>query len=240
LIATLEFGQPMQHKQCFLSLLQEKEVAPFLKEIATQEVKITVHPCIGTLRIAFESRQSVDPWIERVAQRFSDYFIGDMAIEEAVHLAMIKEKKTLGLAESCTGGSIAARLTALPGASAFFAGSIVAYSNEWKERFLGLKRDLLLRHGAVSIETVREMASSLLAETNIDYAIAVSGVAGPGGGSPNIPVGTVYIALGERGGKIDAGRIVTHLDRADSIELTLQTALGALWRRVVHHRFTLS
>jgi nicotinamide-nucleotide amidase len=225
---------------CSLCLLKEKEVSLFLKELETDHTKISLESSLGSLHITLSSDQPIEPLVNQIAKRFPDYFLGNETIQEAIHREMTARKKTLGLAESCTGGAIGARLVTVPGASSFFSGSIVAYSNEWKQRFLGLKRDTLSQKGAVSLETVQQMVIGLFAETNIDYAVAVSGTAGPSGGDEKKPVGTIYIAVAKRGEKIDAGRIMSSLDRLQSIELTLQTALGALWRRVAHNTFTLS
>lgn len=220
---------------CTLCLLQEKEVAPFLKQFASQGVQVSLYPSYGSLHITFSHTKSLHPFIQQVEQRFPDYFLGEQTIEEAVHKEMVQRQKTLGLAESCTGGAMAARLVTVPGASNFFSGSIVAYSNDWKEHFLNLKRDTLRKFGTVSLEIVKEMVLGLFTETNIDYAVAVSGQVGDQKNK-----GTIYIAIGKRGEKIDAGRIISPLDRQESIELTVQTALGALWRRVAHNAFTLS
>ncbi|MBR6441871.1 MAG: CinA family protein, partial [Bacteroidales bacterium] len=102
---------------------------------------------------------------------------------------------TLATAESCTGGNIARLLTAQAGASAYFKGGIVAYSNEVKEIILGVKHSTLEAHGAVSEETVREMVEGVRQRLGADYAIATTGIAGPGGGTPDKPVGTVWVAV---------------------------------------------
>jgi len=105
---------------------------------------------------------------------------------------------TLATAESCTGGTIASRLTALAGASAYYKGGIVAYSNEVKECALGVQHATLAAHGAVSEETVREMVEGVRSRLDSDYAIATTGIAGPTGGTPDKPVGTVWVAVCSR------------------------------------------
>lgn len=105
---------------------------------------------------------------------------------------------TLATAESCTGGTIASRLTALAGASAYYKGGIVAYSNEVKECALGVRHETLAAHGAVSEETVREMVEGVRSRLDSDYAIATTGIAGPAGGTPDKPVGTVWVAVCSR------------------------------------------
>jgi nicotinamide-nucleotide amidase len=107
---------------------------------------------------------------------------------------------TLVTAESCTGGMVAERLTAVAGASDVFLGSVVAYSNELKERALGVPPDVLERHGAVSAETAAAMAGGARERLEADVAIAVTGVAGPGGGTEEKPVGLVYLHVEGPGG----------------------------------------
>jgi PncC family amidohydrolase len=122
-----------------------------------------------------------------------------MPVEHELLAAFTSRKKTLALAESCTGGAIAARLTSVSGASEYFLGSIVAYSNEFKRDFLGVSEELLERHGAVSAEVVVAMVEGLLAKTRADIAASVSGIAGPNGATPGKPVGTVWVAVVSRG-----------------------------------------
>ncbi len=102
---------------------------------------------------------------------------------------------TLSTAESCTGGGVAAAITAIPGSSLYFHGGIVAYTNEVKQQLLGVKTQTLQRFSAVSRETVIEMAHGAMKALHTDAAIATSGIAGPGGGSPEIPVGVIWMAV---------------------------------------------
>ena len=102
---------------------------------------------------------------------------------------------TLAIAESCTGGEIAARFTELPGASAYFKCGVVAYSNEAIHNLLEVDMDTILRYGAVSEQVAREMAEGVLRITRADYAVATTGIAGPTGGSAEKPVGTVWMAV---------------------------------------------
>ncbi len=108
----------------------------------------------------------------------------------------LKERKeTVTFAESCTGGRIAVAFTAISGASAVLMGSCVTYANEIKSQWLGVKEQTLIDHGAVSKECVEEMLSGILKMASADHAIAVSGIAGPSGGTAEKPVGTVYIGI---------------------------------------------
>lgn len=103
--------------------------------------------------------------------------------------------KTLATAESCTGGLLAHRITNVSGSSAYFLGGVVSYANASKKALLGVPRDILEKHGAVSSACAREMAQGIRRVLRADYGIAITGIAGPGGGTPEKPVGTVYIAL---------------------------------------------
>ncbi len=116
-------------------------------------------------------------------------------LEEELGKALKAQKLTLATAESCTGGGIAALVTSVPGSSEYFKGGIVAYSNEAKTNLLGVRPDTLEQHGAVSRETVSEMAAGAMRAFRADCAVATSGIAGPGGGTPDKPVGTVWIAI---------------------------------------------
>ena len=130
-------------------------------------------------------------------------------------------------AESCTGGMIAATLTDIPGSSAIFSRGFVTYSNEAKIEMLGVKSETLELHGAVSGQTVSEMASGALTASNgeADFAIAVSGVAGPEGGSAEKPVGLVYICILKKGG---IGKINRYIFDGDRHSVRVQTTQRAL------------
>lgn len=122
-----------------------------------------------------------------------------MKIEEQIQEWMIKHKKTLALAESVTGGKISSALISVPGASQYFLGSLVVYSNELKQKILRVSEKTLTNNGAVSEEVVKEMAQNLLRVTDADYGIAITGIAGPTGGSKEKPIGTVWAAIIEKG-----------------------------------------
>ena len=131
---------------------------------------------------------------------------------------------TLATAESCTGGLIAARCTDVPGSSAWFTGGVVAYANEVKRDVLGVGPDLLAAHGAVSEPVVRAMAAGVRRLTGTRLAVAVSGVAGPGGGTPGKPVGTVWVAVAD-GENVQAARFRFSGDRAAVRNATVDAAL---------------
>ena len=135
--------------------------------------------------------------------------------------------RRLATAESCTGGLIAAELTSVAGSSDWFLGGVVAYANAVKESVLGVSAEILAEHGAVSEPVVLAMARGARAVTGAEMAVAVSGVAGPGGGGPDKPVGTVWIAWSWPGGE-RAGRFQFPGDRAAVRRATTEAAIAGL------------
>ncbi len=151
----------------------------------------------------------------------------DEPLEKALGKLLLARHKTMCTAESCTGGYIAQLITSHPGASAYYKGSVVSYANEVKESVLHVSPATLSSVGAVSEATVREMIKGVLDAVDADYAIAVSGIMGPDGGSPEKPVGMVWIAAGNRG-KTVAQQFNFRFDRHRNIELTSTNALNLL------------
>ena len=139
---------------------------------------------------------------------------------------------TIAVAESCTGGLLGGRITAIPGSSHFFLGGVIAYSNEVKATHLGVGDNTLIAHGAVSEETAREMALGVRARYRADVAVSITGIAGPGGGTPEKPVGTVCVAVDVRGDVKSAKRQMVG-DRAEVRERSAQWALDLLRRQLV-------
>ncbi|HEX4895337.1 MAG TPA: CinA family protein [Solimonas sp.] len=138
----------------------------------------------------------------------------------------------LAVAESCTGGGIAAALTDLAGSSTWFERGLVTYSNSAKTELLGVPATLIQQHGAVSAETARAMAEGVLARTPAHWSLAVTGIAGPGGGSAGKPVGTVWIAWMQRGGAAEAVLHRFDGDRAAVRAASVQAALAGLRDRL--------
>jgi nicotinamide-nucleotide amidase len=148
-------------------------------------------------------------------------------IERVIVCLLAKRKQTLALAESCTGGCIAHRLTNVPGASAVFPGGVVAYSNAAKRKFLGVRAKTLAAHGAVSEAVACEMAKGARERFGADFAIGVTGIAGPDGGTKDKPVGTVFVALIGAFGTI-VERKFNSFKREKFKEVTAQQALKML------------
>jgi len=134
-----------------------------------------------------------DELVELIPEAVFGY--DDLSLEEVVGVLLREGKLTVATAESCTGGNLARLITRVPGSSDYYKGTIVAYANEIKSRFLHVPEETLNTFGAVSRETVEHMAGEIRQLFAVDYAVAVSGIAGPAGGSPGKPVGTTWIAV---------------------------------------------
>ncbi len=168
-----------------------------------ENVKLAYLPVAGLtkLRLTYRSNRNnlsnLNNLTEGLYTLAGQYIVGEdcETLDELVHKTLIEKGLTLATAESCTGGNIARLLTAQAGASAYFKGGVVAYSNEVKENALGVKHSTLETHGAVSEETVREMVEGVRERLGTDLAIATTGIAGPDGGTKEKPVGTVWIAV---------------------------------------------
>lgn len=142
-------------------------------------------------------RSLVDRLAQNISSRLGDHVFTEMGedLEMLIGRLLIEKGKTLAVAESCTGGFLSSRITDVPGSSDYFTASAVVYSNESKTDFAGVPDNLIVKHGAVSHETAGAMAEGIRDRTGSDYGLAITGIAGPGGGTPEKPVGLVYIAL---------------------------------------------
>lgn len=169
-----------------------------------------------------------------VRQMLGSHVFGtqDEQLNAVVVRLLTERKETLALAESCTGGYIANRVTNVPGSSAVFLGGFVTYSNAAKQNLLGVRAETLAQHGAVSEPTAREMAQGARARLGADYAIATTGIAGPSGGSADKPVGTVFIALATARHTFVLNP-VNQLDRETFKQVTCQQALELLRRQLI-------
>ena len=160
------------------------------------------------------------------------YGTGDETIGQAVVGRLIATGETVAVAESCTGGFLGHHITNVPGASAIFAGGVLAYSNAMKQKLLGVKKSTLAEHGSVSKPVAIEMAEGALTVSGADHALSVTGIAGPGGGTPDKPVGTVWLGMASRGGRPLAIRKFHPYDRETFKHATVHQALELLRRRL--------
>ncbi|RUA27592.1 MAG: competence/damage-inducible protein A [Bacteroidetes bacterium] len=194
-------------------------------------------PSPGRVRLRISARgenqevlqKELELQIEKLKQNLGNLFYGynDDTLEEVVGKLLLKHNATLSTAESCTGGLIAHKITTIPGSSKYFKGSVVAYANEIKERVLNVKAADLEEYGAVSEQVVLQMADNVQNIYKTDYALAVSGIAGPDGGSEEKPVGTVWIALAGSD-KVVARKFLFGGERVRNIDWAYQSALNML------------
>ena len=196
------------HKSILTAGVGETVLAENLKEFEKNkdaQIKLAYLPNVGKVRLRLtikgENKEELESVISKakdeVVNAISEYIYGfdEDSFEEKIGELLIEKKLTIGTAESCTGGYIAHLITSVAGSSAYFKGSIVSYANEIKEDLLHVKNETLEEFGAVSEQTVSEMLTGALLQLKVDVAIAVSGVAGPNGGTAEKPVGTVFIGI---------------------------------------------
>ena len=179
-----------------LNTQENPTIAPYAK---TGEVHLRV---TARAKDEKEAREKTAPVVEELYRRFGKAVYttdADETLEMALTKLLIKKKYTMTTAESCTGGMIAARMVNAPGVSAVLKSGFITYANEAKEELLGVSHDTLEKFGAVSRETAEEMAEGAVKAAHTDAAVAVTGIAGPDGGTKEKPVGLVYIAVNVRG-----------------------------------------
>jgi PncC family amidohydrolase len=153
-------------------------------------------------------------------------------IEDKIQKFFIDHTMTLSLAESCTGGGVAARLVRVPNCSFYFLGGVVCYSREAKEKILGVNSETLSLYGEVSSQTAEQMAAGALEQFGSDIAMAITGIAGPSGGNLQKPVGTVFFGIASRTEKPLFWKHLFEGSRSQIIALSVEAALEHLWTYV--------
>lgn len=229
-------GQALVTRNLHFVGIGESSLEALLDDLISAQTSPTLalYASGGTVRVRLAvkavSRQAgleaVAPLEREIRQRAQDYFYGvdGQTLEEAVASKLMDGGVTLALAESCTGGLLGHRLTNVPGSSAFLDRGYVVYSNRAKMEELGVKEATLQQFGAVSAETVQEMAQGARLRSKTDLGLAITGIAGPGGGTPQKPVGLVYISLASSGDTI----VQRHLWKGTREQVKDRTALAAL------------
>ncbi len=220
--------------------LGESAVEDRVRDLMRASVNPTIAPYAHTgechLRITARGPESeverlLDQMEKVLRERLGKtvYAVGETTLEEAVAEILSRRRRSIAIAESCTGGLLGHRLTRTPGASTYLDGGVIAYSNAAKQRWLGVPEDLLARHGAVSAEVARAMAEAARAQARTDLGLATTGIAGPGGATEGKPVGLVYIALAHvQGTEVREMRFGTEPGREGIKYLASQAALDML------------
>jgi nicotinamide-nucleotide amidase len=212
------------------------------EEALPSHIKLAYLPNYGMVRLRLTASgtnkellySEIEYHFEALKKAVGTYLIADqdLTMEQIVANLLLATKSTISTAESCTGGYMAHLLTSIPGASAFYKGSIVCYSNEIKERVLKVPEEVIMLQGAVSESTVIKMAEECLQLMNTDYCIAVSGIMGPDGGTEEKPVGTVWMAVAHKK-EVKTQLIHLRYNRERNISLTAMNALNFLRMLIV-------
>ncbi len=183
----------------------DRRIAPAFKQYTNPET--TILSVLGTIEVHLRAHGSNDAEADALLTELGDKFelaLGDHifssrgeSLEEVVGMYLVMKQKTVATAESCTGGLVAERLTRVPGSSSFFVGGVVAYSNDLKTRLVGVPAELIASEGAVSQPVAQALAEGVRRRTGASVGIGITGIAGPSGGTPEKPVGLVFIALAD-------------------------------------------
>jgi nicotinamide-nucleotide amidase len=237
LLAQFNFPH-IAHRTLLTAGVGESFLAELLTNFEQQlppEIKLAYLPNYGMVRLRLsingnnkqQTQQLIDGYFEELQQVVHQYLVTnkDESIQKVVANILLHQHKTIGTAESCTGGYISHLITSMPGSSAYYKGSVIAYAYEAKENLLSVSKQELLQKGAVSQAVVTQMVKGAINNLKVDYAIAVSGIMGPDGETADKPVGTVWIAVGNAQ-KIETKKMQFHFDRAKNIQLTATYALN--------------
>jgi nicotinamide-nucleotide amidase len=235
----------ISHRTLLTAGVGESTLADHIRdfeEALPSEIKLAYLPNYGMVRLRLTANSEQEAGLEslldelfsKLKTRVSEWMVTDtdITLQEAIGELLISRKQTMSTAESCTGGYVAQLITSIPGSSVYYRGSVIAYDNSVKIKILGVDPVVLSTAGAVSEETVRAMVSGAIRTMGTDYAIATSGIMGPGGGSEKKPVGTVWIAAGNAH-EIITQKLWFRFDRHRNIELTGANVLNLLRRFIL-------
>ncbi len=233
------------HKTILTSGIGESALAEIIQDFEKAlppEIRLAYLPNYGMVRLRLttsgfdriKTENVINAEFVALKKLVKEYIVTDEdeTMQEVLGKILLKNRETISTAESCTGGAIASLITSIPGASAYFQGSIVSYSNDVKQSLLNVKKDILEKYGAVSEETVKEMLSGLLNKMDTTYGIAVSGIMGPDGGTEDKPVGTVWIAVGSKENQ-KTYHVKQRFERQKNIEVTATMALNLMRKFII-------
>lgn len=225
------------HRTIMTAGAGESSIANMLRhfeEALPPHIKLAYLPELGVVKLrlsAYDVQNSneINDQVEKMKLLLQGYVFseGETTLQETIGKLLLEKNATLATAESCTGGYLTHLITSIPGSSSYFLGSIVSYHNDLKTNLLYVKKETLLENGAVSEATVIEMVKGVLQQTGATYAVATSGVAGPGGGTAEKPVGTVCFAVGSKE-RIISRKLHFFPSRMENIKVSANTALNLL------------
>jgi nicotinamide-nucleotide amidase len=237
------------HKTLLTAGIGESMLAEQIKDFESalpSNIKLAYLPNYGMVRLRLTTsgyekgiiEREIETQFETLKFLAKEYLVTDEdePMEKVIGKLLSARNETMSTAESCTGGYIAHLITSIPGSSKYFKGSVVSYDNEVKENVLNVSDETLQTFGAVSEETVKEMLKGALDVLKTNYAIAVSGIMGPDGGSAEKPVGTVWIAVGSKSFdklRIETQKLNLRFDRMRNIQITSMNALNLLRKLIL-------
>ena len=230
------------HRSIFTAGEGESFIAEKILDIETslpEYIKLAFLPDSGFVKLRLTGKGADAQQLTRelevkqkeIADRLGSIVIAmeDIPVEQILGATMKQNCKTIGLAESCTGGFIGHYMTQVAGASAYFMGSIVSYDNKVKQNVLGVKEETIVQFGAVSEQTVIEMAKGAMKALDVDYSLAVSGVLGPDGGTERVKVGTVWMAVASAS-EVQTKEFRFFYDRERNKEMAAKNGMLFLWK----------
>lgn len=235
---------PIYHKTLLTAGIGESFLAERISVFETalpNYIKLAYLPNYGMVRLRLtakyageQTKKEIEDKFQQLKQQIEDVLVvdEDITLQEVLANLLKTKNKTIGTAESCTGGYLAHLLTAIPGSSAFFKGSIISYSNEIKSSLLNVETSTIEKFGAVSYETASEMVKGALSQLKTDYVIVTTGIMGPSGGTPDKPVGGVWIGVGSKN-KVDIKFFHFRFDRQRNMELTAVNALNEMRKLIL-------
>ena len=240
-------GKPIAHRTLLTVGEGESRIAARIEAFEQNlpnYIKLAYLPSLGTVRLrltaigdnGIDIDKMLDEKIKQLHALIPElvYGYGALKLEEAIGQILKDKNLTLATAESCTGGFLAHKITSIAGSSAYYKGSVIAYANEVKMEQLQVKAETLKEWGAVSEATVKEMVSGLLENLQTDIGVATSGIAGPGGGTADKPVGTIWLAVGNNQ-YIETAKLQLGKDRLRNIQYTTVRALDMIRQFVKNH-----
>ena len=226
------------HKTIRTVGMGESRIASIIEDIIVDlpsDLSMSYLPSLGEVKLRLTARSLtdkssiVDAYVEKIVARIPELVFGydKTTLAESLQGLFIENGMTLSTAESCTGGFLAHKLTQVSGSSGYYMGSIIAYDYAPKRQLLNVQNATLEKTGAVSEETVKEMLAGVLEKFGTDMGVAISGIAGPGGGLPDKPVGTIWLAYGSSD-RVETKKLQLAKDRQLNIEYTAVAAMNAL------------
>ncbi len=238
-------SQVIIHRNIMTYGTYEAKLAEILTDFEAglpKEIKLAYLPSFGVIKLRLTAtgkdagilNEKIDEQVNKLFRIIPELIFStvEKPVEEIIGDLLRQKRCTVSTAESCTGGNIARMITSIPGSSDYFTGSVIAYDNKVKTGVLGVNDNTLKEHGAVSKQVVAEMAEGARKLFNTDYAVATSGIAGPDGGSPDKPAGTVWIAVASGDTTAVIKEVFSH-ERNVNIQRFSIAALDALRRQII-------